>query len=173
MCGLWLSPRLRSWRRRWADWQKPVRKMSGLVTGVGVIAAALAVATGFRVMHVSNAELQDQAAKGLPVRAVEAIRDRHYAGPLYNDFDWGGYLIWALRMPVSIDGRAAFYGDAAIDRSIATWNAQPDWGSDPALVSAGLVIGPAKAPLTQVLRMDSRFELVFEDELAAVFAARK
>jgi hypothetical protein len=157
--------------------QKPVRRVSGLAAGVAVVAAALAaalaVALGFRVMHVSNAELTEQAAKGLPVRAVEAIRAKHYPGPLYNDFDWGGYLIWALRMPVSIDGRAAFYGDAAIDRSIATWNAQPDWASDPALMSAGLVIGPAKAPLMQILRMDSRFELVFEDELAAVFVARK
>jgi hypothetical protein len=153
--------------------QKSVGRRSGFATGLAVIVAGLAVAAGFREMHVSNAELTAQAAKGLPIRAVEVIRDRHYAGPLYNDFDWGGYLVWALRMPVSIDGRAAFYGDAAIDRSIATWNAEPDWASDPALMSAGLVIGPAKAPLTQVLRMDTRFELVFEDELAVVFVARK
>jgi hypothetical protein len=92
---------------------------------------------------------------------------------LYNDFDWGGYLIWALRMPVSIDGRAAFYGDKAIDRSVATWNAEPDWASDPALISAGVVLEPVKAPLVQVLRMDPRFKLVFEDKVAAVFVARR
>ena len=70
----------------------------------------------------------------MPVAAVDAIRAKgYYAGPLFNDFNWGGYLIWALRMPVSIDGRAAFYGDQAIDRSVATWNAAPDWNSDPEL----------------------------------------
>ncbi len=36
-----------------------------------------------------------------------------------------------------------------------------------------MVIGPVKAPLMQVLRMDSRFRLVYEDELAAVFVARR
>ena len=108
---------------------------------------------------------------------MEAVRAKGYAdtlhGPVFNDFNWGGYMIWALRMPVSIDGRAAFYGDEAIDRSIATWNAEPDWASDPQLKAAGVVIGPVKAPLTQVLRMDPRFRLLYEDGLAAVFVARR
>jgi hypothetical protein len=80
--------------------------------------------------------------------------------------------MWALRMPVSIDGRAAFYGDQRIDRSLATWNAQPDWATDAQLMKAGVVIGPVTAPLTQVLRMDPRFQLVYEDKAAAVFAVR-
>jgi hypothetical protein len=141
-------------------------------TKLAVVAAGVAVLVGFRVMHVNNQRLEGEVAKSLPVRAVEAIRAKGYAGPLYNDFNWGGYLIWALRMPVSIDGRAAFYGDEAIDRSMATWNAEPDWASDAQLKRAGVVIGPVKAPLTQVLRTDARFQLVFEDDMAAVFVAR-
>ena len=124
-------------------------------------------------MQVNNVQLGTQLAKSLPVQAVEAVRAKGYAGPLYNTFNWGGYLIWALRMPVSIDGRRNLYGDQRIDRSVATWNAEPDWASDGQLLQAGVVIGPVKAPLTQVLRMDSRFQLAYEDKLAAVFAARR
>jgi hypothetical protein len=40
-------------------------------------------------------------------------------------------------------------------------------------MKAGVVIGPVKAPLNQVLRMDSRFQLVYEDKVAAVFVARR
>ena len=138
-----------------------------------VAAASLAVLVGFLLMYGNKTLLQAQIADNLPQRAVENIKAHGYTGPLYNDFDWGGYLIWALRLPVSIDGRAAFYGDDAIDRSMATWNAQPDWISDPQLKSAGLVIGPAKAPLTQVLRTDPHFQLAYEDKIAAVFIARK
>jgi hypothetical protein len=146
-------------------------------TRLAVVAAGVAVLGGFRVMHMNNQRLEAEVAKSLPVHAVEAIRAKGYAdaahGPLYNDFNWGGYLIWALRMPVSIDGRAAFYGDDSIDRSMATWNAEPDWAADAQLKRAGVVIGPVKAPLIQVLRMDPRFRLVYEDELAAVFVARR
>ena len=142
-------------------------------TAVAVLAAGLAVLAGSRVMGVNNARLETQLAKSMPVQAVEVVRAKGYAGPLFNNYDWGGYLIWALRMPVSVDGRAAFYGDKNLDRSAATWNAQPDWASDAQLTSAGVVIGPVKAPLTQLLRMDPRFHLVYEDKLAAVFIARR
>jgi hypothetical protein len=150
-----------------------VIQLPKLGTAFATIVAALAVLAGFRVFQVNQAALDAQIAKTLPVAAVHAIQANGYAGPLYNDFDWGGYLIWTLRMPVSIDGRAAFYGDQVINRSVATWNAEPDWASDRELVSAGLVVGPVKAPLTQILRMDPHFKLVFEDKTAAVFVARK
>jgi hypothetical protein len=138
-----------------------------------VIAASLAVLVGFRVMYADKSVLTTEIADNLPQRAVDEVKAKGYPGPLFNTFDWGGYLIWALRMPVSIDGRAAFYGDEAFDRSMATWNAQRDWASDPQLKSARLVIGPIGDSLTQILRTDPRYKLVYEDKLAAVFIARE
>jgi hypothetical protein len=148
-------------------------RLPRFATQFAIVTALLVVSAGFRLMHVDEKELAKQVENTLPVDAVKAIRANAYAGPLYNDFNWGGYLIWALRMPVSLDGRAAFYGDKAIDRSVATWSGEPDWASDPALTAAGLVIGPVKSALIQLLRMDPRFKLVFEDKVAAVFVARK
>ena len=142
-------------------------------TTVALVAAFLVAWAGFRTLHVTNNSLQERVTAALPERAVDAIRTNGYAGPLYNDYNWGGYLMWALQMPVSIDGRGAFYSDEAIDRSVATWGGQSDWSSDPQLKAAGLVIGPAMAPLTQLLRLDPHFRLVYEDQLAAVFVAHR
>jgi hypothetical protein len=136
------------------------------------VATGLAVALGFCALHVNNAGLNAKLAGDLPVRAVEVVKEKGWSGPLYNDYNWGGYLIWALRMPVSMDGRQNVYGDEQLDRSERTWSGQPEWASDPDLRKAGLVIGPARASLTQLLRVDPRFELAYEDNLAAVFVAR-
>lgn len=138
-----------------------------------VICVGVAVWTGFRVLRVNNARLSDKLAAELPVRAVETVKEKGWNGPLYNDYNWGGYLMWALRMPVSMDGRAYVYGDERIERFAATWNGRPDWQSDPELAKAGMVIAPVAAPLTQLLRLDSRFQLTYEDKLAAIFVARK
>jgi hypothetical protein len=105
----------------------------------------------------------------MPVRAVAFIKQRGYSGPVYNLYDWGGYLTWNLAQPITIDGRAALYGDERFFRNIATWNAAQDWASDTALTGARVVIGPVQAPLTQVLRLDNRYKLVYEDKLSAVF----
>ena len=153
--------------------EKAAIRLPRFATAVAALAAGMVVLAGFRALHENHAKLQTQLAKTMPVQAVETVRAKGYGGPLFNDYNWGGYLIWALRMPVSIDGRAAFYGDQRIDRSIDTWSAQPDWASDAQLTKAGLVIGPAKAALNQVLRMDPRFQVVYEDKVAVVFVRRK
>ncbi len=136
------------------------------------ISVCVTVVAGAVLMHVNNTGLRDNVARVMPVHAVEAVRQRGYSGPLYNNYNWGGFLIWSVSQPVSIDGRAALHGDKQLERSANTWNGAPDWKTDPQLISSRLVIAPVAAPLTQLLRADSRFELVFEDQVAVVFIAR-
>lgn len=150
---------------------KPIQ-LPRFAAALAATAAALILLAGFRVMKVSNAKLETQVEATYPVKAVAAIQANGYPGPLFNDFNWGGYLIWSLRMPVSIDGRAAFYGDQAIDRSVATWGAETDWSTDPLLKRAGIIIGPAKGSLIQVLRLNSAYKLAYEDKIAVVFVRR-
>ena len=149
-------------------------KLPGRVVALSVVAATLMAWCGFRVLRVNNTTLRAETAKVLPLDAVDAIRAKGYAGPLYNDFNWGGYLVWALRMPVSIDGRGGFYGDKTLDRSVATWNAEPDWASDPALKSGWIGTRLSVRPRSlSCCAWDFHFQLVYEDKLAAVFVARR
>jgi hypothetical protein len=153
--------------------EKALDRTPFLAAPSAVLAASLAICLGFLTMKVNQATLADSLAHNMPVQALEAIKREGYTGPVWNDFTWGGFLIWQLRQPVSIDGRAALHGDERIDRSVATISGEPDWASDPQLNRAGLVILPVKAPLVQLLRFDQRFRLVFEDKVAAVFVARQ
>ena len=70
-----------------------------------------------------------------------------------------------------MDGRMNVHGDQRIDRSVNTWSGLRGWESDPELMKARLVIGGANNALTNLMRMDSRFKLVYEDATAAVFIA--
>lgn len=127
---------------------------------------------GFFALQVNNARLLAFQAEEMPVHAVEFVKERGYPGPLFNDYNWGGYLIWRLGQPVAIDGRAGLYGDSSISRSLETWGGGPQWASDPQLQSARLVIAPIHDALTQLLRVDARFQLVYQDKVAAVFIRR-
>ena len=93
--------------------------------------AVLVFVASIALLHLNNGRLQAMLAEKMPVRAVDVVKERHYTGPLFNTYDWGGFLIWNLREPVSIDGRAALYGDKAIDRSRETWSGGPKWATDP------------------------------------------
>jgi len=96
-----------------------------------------------------------------------------YSGPLYNHYNWGGYLIRHLpHLLVSMDGRNQIYGDERVERSIKTWNGARDWADDPELSQARLVIADVNMPLASLLRCDKRFNLVYEDDVAALFIAK-
>jgi hypothetical protein len=126
-----------------------------------------------RVQHISQNSLQCEVAKIFPVQAAKVVEERGYAGPLYNDFNWGGYLIWRLpQLPVAIDGRSNLHNAARIKQFAKSWGGIHDWASSPELNAARVVIAEKDAPLTQLLRLDARFELVYEDEVAVVFIAK-
>jgi hypothetical protein len=123
--------------------------------------------TGF-----SEPSLQRKLSQVLPVEAATVVESRGYSGPLYNHFDWGGYLIWSLpSLPVAMDGRTNIYGVDKMKQALKVWAGQSTWNSDSELASAGVVIAQIDQPLTSLLRVDSRFDLVYEDKVAAVFVA--
>ena len=153
--------------------EKPRSVVQPLAMPVAVLATIAAAPMLFLAMQVNNAVLEAKLAENMPVQAVNFIKQKRLAGPLFNDFNWGGFLMWNLRLPVSMDSRApSVWGGAITAESLATWNGLPGWNCNPDLRNAGLVIGPAEAPLTQLLRTSPGFDLAYEDQVAAVFVAR-
>jgi hypothetical protein len=108
-----------------------------------------------------------------PVEAVDRIRETKPPGPIFNHFNWGGYLIWALpEYPVGMDGRTNLYGEERLLRAFRTWKGEDGWDADPDLLAAGVIVAPKKfdAKLGELLRVASdRWRVVHEDEVAVVF----
>jgi drug/metabolite transporter superfamily protein YnfA len=119
--------------------------------------------------QLSEPHLRTAVEQRFPVKAVEFVRQNNYGGPLFNSFNWGGYLIWGLpQIPVSIDGRGNIHGHR-VDRAYQTWMGYSGWDSDRELINSRIVIAEVSSPLASLLRMDSRFKVVYEDGTAAVF----
>src|SRR4030095_6061900 len=137
-----------------------------------IVALAVAIYLIALRRHISDQQRDSVCERRFPVAAVKFINEKNYSGPLYNHFNWGGYLIWTLpRLPVSMDSRMNVHGDQRIERSFNAWSGLRGWESDPDLMKARLVISGVKESLTNLMRMDSRFKLVYEDAIAAVFVA--
>jgi hypothetical protein len=106
-----------------------------------------------------------------PVNAVNFLRRNPVPGPLYNNLTWGGFLMWYLpELPVAIDGRNDLYGDDLDKLFYESESAFPSYATDPYLDQAGVVILDSKLPLAKILTIDPRFNLVYRDDIATVFA---
>ena len=139
------------------------------LVSLGTVALA---ALAFPLMGIQATELQSRLSESLPVKAVDVIKEHGWSGPLYNDYGWGGYLIWSLQEPVSIYGRNTVYGVEKVLRSDASWNAHAGWDSDPDLLRANLIVAKRGAPLVQLLQLQPCLQAAYEDQNAAVFIPR-
>jgi hypothetical protein len=107
-----------------------------------------------------------------PVDAVNFLRQNPLPGPLYNNLDWGGFLIWYMpQYPVAIDGRNDLYGDD-LDRTFHKAQDALQYKNDRYLNQAGCVLLAKKYPLSAVLKLDPRFDVVYEDPIAIIFVRR-
>lgn len=142
---------------------------------VWVLGTVAATVFGVRLLNLAgvgpSTDTDAANARQYPTKAVAYLQSNQHPGPLYNSFDWGGYLIWALREhPVSTDGRTNLYGSDRLTRTIRTWNGEPGWDADPDLTSARIVIAPRGLPLASNLRTRSTdWRVAYEDDECVVF----
>jgi hypothetical protein len=72
---------------------------------------------------------QDAVDSQMPTRAVKFLGDYASPGPLFNSYNWGGYLIWALypKYLTFVDGRTDLFNDEILTSYLSAWRADPDW----------------------------------------------
>jgi len=147
----------------------------GIAQGNVVISVLLLVvlpivAAGVRLRNSSRMQPLVEA-RDFPKAAVEFLNDRNLPQPIYNEYHWGGYLIWRLypRYHVFIDGRADVYGDQLIDDFFKMHDGAKDWrtlldhyGIQSALISPNTAIA-------SLLRDDKNWQNVFEDQQIVIF----
>src|SRR5579871_1073423 len=137
----------------------------GLAAALALLLIVFARNTDFNTQG-----LDDAMSSVFPVNAVNFLRRNPQPGPLYNTFDWGGFLTWYMPdQPVAIDGRTDLYGDEIDTRFFKTQQGDASYVDDPYLNEARVLLLPKKVPLASVLLTDSRFSLIFQDRLAVIF----
>jgi hypothetical protein len=142
----------------------------GRVRLVAVAVGAAAVLT----LAALDARFNDrtilrQFAAGYPWDAVAYIQQHRPAGPLYNNFNWGGFLIATLPdYPVSIDGRTDVYGEALLRQEVDSLNGL-NLEKDQSLSEARLILLPATVPLCRVLERSPQYQVAYADRMAMVF----
>ena len=142
---------------------------------LGGVAAVVAI---LLVLFSSGADFNQRGfdraiSSQYPVDAVNFLRRNPVPGPLYNNLNWGGFLMWYMPdYPVAIDGRNDLYGDDMDKLFFESQNAGVSYTTDPYLNEAGVVLLDSQLPLAKILSVDERFQLVYRDQIATVYARR-
>ena len=142
--------------------------------GVGmvvVVTAALLMVAGMRGATMSgwNPSDDDYPAGGAAFLAAE-----HPGARLFNEYEWGGYLIDRLYpvVPVFVDGREEFYGSEILGDYVSIWKVKPDWDAVLSRYGAEVVMIPGDSDLAGALRSSGSWREEVTGPIEAVFARR-
>jgi hypothetical protein len=109
-----------------------------------------------------------------PVAAVDEVKASPPTGDMFNEFNWGGYLLFRLwpEKKVFIDGWIDFYGEGLTREYLQTLNAEPGWESILDRHNVQWVIIAPTRPLAIRLDESAAWRLRYEDAVAGVWVRR-
>jgi len=147
--------------------RRPVAALNLTLAAVLVVAVLVSSAPNLTARH--NTAIQ---AGRFPAGTVSYLRTHRLAGPLFNSYDWGGYLIWTLypRVRVYVDGRPDMYGDRFIDDFVHTWQAQPGWRATLRRQGVRLVLVEPSSGLGRALAGAPGWRVVSRDKVSVLYA---
>ena len=156
--------------RHWGHLPNVAR--AGLVAGaLGLVLSACSLVSGAREPRGAWNAFRPAfgVADTFPAGAVDFLRREGRQGTLWNEYIWGGYLIWHLypELRVSIDGRAAVYGPERFREHLIVSELEPGWQDVLARLQPSAAIVRSGASLAAALRA-SGWVTRFQDEVATV-----
>jgi hypothetical protein len=135
--------------------------------------AALIVVAVVTMAHYfpSQASLREKIKEAYPVQAVEYLQQHPVAGPMFNDYGFGGFLVWSMPThKVFIDGRGDVFEQAGVFSDyISVMNLKPEALAILRSYNIESCLIPRDAPLAMLLAARSDWKRVYDDKLSAIF----
>jgi hypothetical protein len=130
---------------------KPDPERRGLNTALG--AGLLMILLAWVALQASPGRNRAQLEAQVPVDAVAAMRQVKPNGILFNDYNWGGYLLWELYPGYApfVDGRTDVYSSAVFEDYLVLWAARAGWERVLERWDIGVVLLPPQSPLVAAL----------------------
>jgi hypothetical protein len=145
--------------------------VSALFLNAAII-LAIALFAGIHTTQVIERQPQAEL-EHFPARATAYLQLHPPPGPIFNHYDWGGYLIWKLypSTRVFIDGRADLYGEELLDQFAHTYQFKGPWQQTLEQWRIETVLIPATSALATGLRSSPDWTVAYEDSQAVILNA--
>ncbi|TAK11919.1 MAG: hypothetical protein EPO32_10410 [Anaerolineae bacterium] len=132
-----------------------------------VLLALVSLAAAAKVALVLPEDVNAAALRTTaPYGAVDVMRARRLPGNLFNSFNFGGYLTWALpEMPVFADSRTDLFGDEVLDKLLILLHVADGWEDLMARWEINTVLVEPHWPLVAALKQQG-WQVLYEDDVS-------
>jgi hypothetical protein len=151
---------------------QPVKRVTPRMARLNaVLVAVLVFAALLKVLVVLDRETVYEGQKlTLPLDAVAHLNAEQPAGPMFNSYNWGGYLMLATpQYPVFVDGRTDLYGNEVLLTYLNAARGGDEWRATLDEYGIRLVVVEANSGLARALAEEPGWTRDYSDDLAVIY----
>ncbi|MBW7919434.1 MAG: hypothetical protein H3C52_09045 [Anaerolineales bacterium] len=161
---------------RWKRIESNIAALESLLRGALwpiLVGAGIAVFLGIRY-QVQKESLTHFEARVFPVAAADWLAENPQPGKMFNEFNWGGYLLYRLwpGQKVFLDSQTDFYGEALTREYETAWTASGGWEDILARYEIAWVVLPREAPLARRLSQSAEWTTLYSDPTTVILRMR-
>ncbi|MEX0788601.1 MAG: hypothetical protein WD040_07365, partial [Anaerolineales bacterium] len=120
-----LLAKLRLQRARGRQLSAPLAR----IVNIGLLVLVFLGVAVKAILPLSEEFNRQALRKIVPVDASAFLLSERPGGPLFNTYNWGGYVVWRLypHYLSFVDGRTDLFGDEILQEYLQAWRADPGW----------------------------------------------
>jgi len=124
----------------------------------------------FSYNHTKGREVYQFNPQVFPVQAVDWLEENPREGNMFNEFNWGGYLLYRLwpRDLVFVDSQSDFYGEPLMRDYETMMLTKNNWQDLLDQYQISWVIIPSNAPLADQLKQEAGWTVLYKDSVAII-----
>jgi hypothetical protein len=156
-------------------WTRIERRFAGLSSSPGQSVWSLTVALAAIAFFINHNINNDRTIHRFdptifPMEAVDYIETNPQQGNMFNDFNWGGFLLHRLwpKYAVFVDSQSDFYGVGLMRKYDRIISANSDWQNLLETYHVDWVIVPVDSPLADEVESSSNWEIIHHDNVAVI-----
>ncbi|MCB2180081.1 hypothetical protein KQH54_03060 [bacterium] len=149
------------------DFDRPANKISQILNVSLVLIVGFISILRIGIYLPQNKNI-NELSKMFPIEAVNFLLNEKPEGQMFNSYNFGGYLIWALpEYPVFVDGRADLHQDEIILTWYRIMNGSEEWRDVFDEWGIRFVMLEPGAPLISSLE-DDGWKEIYRDDIAVI-----
>lgn len=156
----------------WSRWEENLGRVEASLVGwvwpsVAVLGIAAALMIQWGRTHSDVFRLDESV---FPAQAVDWIGSHPVEGRVFNDFNWGGYLLYRLwpGQRVYIDSQSDFYGEPLMRQYAGILAGKPGWQDALARDDVEWLIVRPNEPIAGAALAGGAWRLAYQDQTAVI-----
>jgi hypothetical protein len=160
----------------WLKVEEHIAVIDGILSGYvwPILISLLAIGSFAYYQTRTQTSFNQFNPNTFPVQAIDWIESHPLKGKMFNDLNWGGYILYRVwpGKQVFIDSQSDFYGESLIREYAGIFTAGGNWDGELKQYNVSWILVSPQTNLAKAASSAPDWQLAYEDSVAVIYVRK-